>query len=54
MEWLKYTKAVVAGVAAVLIVVTGMVTGEPVNAESIIAVLGALGVYALPNKETKP
>jgi len=51
MAWLKYTKAIVAGVAAVLIVVSGAMTGAPVSTEAIIAVLGALGVFALPNKE---
>lgn len=50
MEVLKYTKAIVAGVAAVLIVVSAAMTGSAVDPEAIIAVVAALGVYALPNK----
>lgn len=48
---LKYTKAVVATVAATLIVVTSVMTGAMLDAQSIIAILGALGVFALPNKD---
>lgn len=52
MNILKYTKAVVAGVAAVLIVVSAAATGSVVDPQAIIAVVSALGVFALPNKES--
>ena len=51
MNVLKYTKAIVAGVGAVLVVVSAAMSGSVVDPQSIIAVLAALGVYAFPNKD---
>lgn len=51
MNALKYTKAIVATLAAGVIVVSGIMTGVPVNLESVAAVLAAFGVFALPNSE---
>jgi len=48
-----YTKSVLAALAAGLVVLTSVITGGVTTVEWLqiaLAVLGALGVYAVPNK----
>lgn len=50
----RYTKAILAALTAALVVLTSAITGGVALVEWLqiaMAVLGALGVYAVPNKD---